>query len=35
MNFYIKNSEINRIFDENEFLNFPESEEIRKFILDR
>ena len=35
MNFYIKNSEINRIFDENEYLSFPESEEIKKFILDR
>ena len=35
MNFYIKNNEVNKIFDENEFLNFPESEEIKKFILDR
>ena len=29
MNFYIKNCEINRIFDENEYLSFPESEEIK------
>lgn len=35
MNFYIKNTEKNISTDEKEYLNFPESQEIKKFILER
>lgn len=35
MNFYIKNSEENILVDEKEYINFPESCEIKNFILER
>lgn len=35
MNFYIKNTEINKNVDEKEYINLPESQEIKKFIFER
>lgn len=35
MNFYIKNTEINKNIDEKEYINLPESQEIKKFIFER
>lgn len=35
MNFYIKNTEINKNIDEREYINLPESQEIKKFIFER
>ncbi len=35
MNFYIKNTDINRLIDENEYFSSKECEEIKKFISEK